>query len=147
MHSGRVPAMIRTTFGVAAEPVSNKRMDTARDRSTRGDERYGASRIANARKRTAEVICLAERTATLVGKSPRSEAGLNADKLAATASGKCNKSFQRASHIFDVCVRVACDVRYKRYGIVIRACPKLANCFCEQRIFRGARRSLRSRRR
>ena len=66
MHSGRVPAKISTSLDAAIDPVPIGANGNMRDRlALEGDECI-SSRIADTRKRTAEVICLAEKDLNLV---------------------------------------------------------------------------------
>lgn len=66
MHSGLVPAKIRTTLGAEMNPVRTALIGSVCLRSTPVGDKYKSSCIADTRKGTAEVIRLAELIATLV---------------------------------------------------------------------------------
>jgi len=61
MHSGRVPAKISTSLDAAIDPVPIGVNGNMRDRSALDGDECISFRIADTRKRTAEVICLAEK--------------------------------------------------------------------------------------
>src|SRR5437588_10192133 len=70
MHSGRVPAKISTRRGFAVDPIPGGPIGSVRSRTTPSGDECNSSRIADARKRTAEVIFLAERTEPLISMRP-----------------------------------------------------------------------------
>jgi len=99
MHSGRVPAKISTRRGFAVDPIPGGPIGSVRSRTTPSGDECNSSRIADARKRTAEVIFLAERTEPLISMRPALRQGQVRIILPTAAAAKVTNLF-RTRHTY-----------------------------------------------